>query len=89
MGKYKSKKIKTSSDIPVSDEEREREKENEMYEKYRINGSPKIVKIMKKRTAFPNMFTPNDIYENNNLNTEQNVDNIKQNVAKSLNFKSL
>ena len=86
MGKYKSKKVK-NSDIPVSDEEGEREKENEMYEKYRINGSPKIVKIMKKKTAFPNMFSPNEIFESN-LNTEQNVDNTKQNVAKSFNFKS-
>ena len=92
MGKYiKSKKNRNSSDIPVSDEEREKEREKEYLEKFKINGSPKIVKITKKKNPFPNMFIPNEIYDNN-INTESNINrntiDFKQNVAKSINFKS-
>ena len=86
MSKYiKSRKIKNTSDIPVSDDEREKDY-NEMFDKIKLTGSPKIVKIMKKKTAFPNMFGANEIYENN-INTENNV-NQNIDVAKSLNYKS-
>ena len=88
MSKYsKTKKVKNLNDIPVSDEEREREKEyNEMLDRFKAIGSPKILKIMKKKA---------NEHHDNNLSTETNINpnflnmgEIKQNVTKSLNFKS-
>ena len=84
MNKYnKTKKLKKINDIPVSDEEREKEKEyNEMLDKYKFFGSPRILKIMKKKAN----------EHDNNLSTETNLNpnfgEIRQNLTKSLNFKS-
>ena len=65
MTKYiKNKRGKNTSDIPISDDEREDD-----FEKNNIQGSPKIVKIMKKKNLNVNGFNEtSDI--NKTLNTE-------------------
>ena len=93
MTRYtKQKKNSNFGDAPVSDEEREREKDyNNMFDKFRIVSSPKIMKIMKKKAGTTNIFGQSETYDNS-LNTENNLNmnsgDIKQNVAKSQNYKS-
>ena len=93
MSKYiKQKKINNyANDAPVSDDERDREKEyDDMFNKLRIVGSPKILKIMKKKTGL-NMYGPievNDKSINTESNLNRNFGDIKKNLAKSHNFKS-
>ena len=66
MTKYmKNKRVKNTSDIPVSDDERENE-----YDKNNIEGSPKIVKIMKKKNFNTNYGFSEANDNNNTLNTE-------------------
>ena len=68
MSKFiKSKKVRNSSDIPVSDEEGDN---NDLFEKNKLFGSPKILKIMKKKNA--NILNFNGLSDNINLNTEAN-----------------
>ena len=69
MSKYiKSGKKVRNSDIPVSDEEGEN---NDLFDKNRFFGSPKILKIMKKKNA--NILNVNDALSDNiNINTEIN-----------------
>ena len=93
MSKYiKQKKINNyANDAPVSDDERDREKEyDDMFNKLRIVGSPKILKIMKKKTGL-NMYGPIEASDKS-INTESNLNHnfsdIKKNLTKSHNFKS-
>jgi hypothetical protein len=68
MSKFiKSGKKVRNSDIPVSDEEGEN---NDLFDKNRLFGSPKILKIMKKKNA--NILSVNTLSDNINLNTEVN-----------------
>ena len=85
----KNKKVKNTSDIPVSDEERDN---FELFDKHKIVNSPKIVKIMKKKAG--NMFGFNETNDNNNINTEINNNinygdnNNNNNLYKSHDYKS-
>ena len=86
----KNKKVKNTSDIPMSDEERDN---LELFDKQKIVNSPKIVKIMKKKAG--NMFGFNEINDNN-INTEinnnitygDNNNNNNSNLYKSHDYKS-
>ena len=84
----KNKKVKNTSDIPMSDEERDN---LELFDKQKIVNSPKIVKIMKKKAG--NMFGFNEINDNN-INTEINNNitygdnNNNSNLYKSHDYKS-
>ena len=80
----KQKKIKNMSEAPVSDDEREN---NEMLDKMKIMGSPKIVKILKKKKEEINIFSPTEAYDHT-INTESNVNSnfVDKNLAKSHNF---
>ena len=87
MTRYsKQKKLKNMNDTPVSDDERDKEKEyKDIFSKMKIMSSPKILKIMKKKTARTEGY-------DNSLNTESNINpnfaEIKKNFTKSHNFKS-
>ena len=87
MTRYsKQKKLKNMNDAPVSDDERDKEKEyKDIFSKMKIMSSPKILKIMKKKTARTEGY-------DNSLNTESNINpnfaEIKKNFTKSHNFKS-
>ena len=93
MTRYaKQKKNRNFGEAPVSDEERERDKDyNDVFDKLRIVSSPKIMKIMKKKAGTTNIFGQSETYDNS-LNTENNINinsgDIKQNIAKSQNYKS-
>jgi hypothetical protein len=66
MTKYmKNRRVKNTSDIPISDDEREN-----VYDKNNIEGSPKIVKIMKKKNFNTNYGFTETNDNNNTLNTE-------------------
>ena len=88
MSKFmKNKKDKNTIDIPVSDDENDN---NDIFDKFKIIGSPKILKIMKKKGKISNSLGISDIHDNN-MKTENNIiqnnEDVKDDLLKNTNFK--
>ena len=83
----KAKKPKNGNDIPVSDEEGDNN--NDIFDKFKILGSPKIMKIIKKKNSVSKSVAISDLNDKNfaTENYTQNED-IKDNFGQSRNSKN-
>ena len=83
----KAKKPKNGNDIPVSDEEGDNN--NDLFDKFKILGSPKIMKIIKKKNSVSKSVAISDLNDKNfaTENYTQNED-IKDNFGQSRNSKN-
>ena len=82
----KTKKPKNNIDIPVSDEEGDN---NDLFDKFKILGSPKIMKIIKKKNSVSKSVAMSELNDRNfgTENFTQNED-IKDNILLSKNSKN-
>ena len=88
MNKFmKTKKAKNSSDIPVSEEDLDNN--NDFFDKFKILGSPKIMKIIKKGNSVSKSVAISDLNDKNfaTENYTQNEDP-KENLPQSRNSKN-
>ena len=83
----KNKKPKNSNDVPVSDEEGDNN--NDFFDKLKILGSPKIMKIIKKKNSVSKSVAISDLNDKNFItdNYTQSED-IKDNFGQSRNSKN-
>ena len=83
----KNKKPKNSNDVPVSDEEGDNN--NDFFDKFKILGSPKIMKIIKKKNSVSKSVAISDLNDKNFItdNYTQSED-IKDNFGQSRNSKN-
>jgi hypothetical protein len=86
MTKFMKAKKAKNSDIPVSDEEGDN---NDLFDQFKILGSPKIMKIIKKKNSVSKSVAISDLNDKN-LASENYIQNedIKDNLPQSKNSKN-